>query len=313
MSIARKYSLAAVQLDTGSDVLISGITTQGLSTNTQVDQEPTSGEVYNRWLSITGMDPNGRFATYHLATALASIGLGGLSIGSLATGLALWLQKHLEGGSRTAGANHRKYLMTEGIVIPRTLSVAHGPNQHATVTYEIIPTWDGINDPIQIFESQNLPTAEADDERFALGPMTIGNKSLAQFRSFEIDFAINAVAEGGDSDIFPTYISIESIMPVLRFRGIDPEWMKSTNIPLAGLACTHANTILYLRKRADAGTFELDGVAEHIKLTADGLAHIEEAVDATGSGATETSLVLPLRWDGTGNAPLTINTASAIT
>ncbi len=309
MSIARKYSLAAVQLDTGSDVLISGIVSQGLSLDSQIGQEPTSGEVYNRWLSLTGQAPGAQFSTYHLATAINAISLG-LSIGSLATGLKLWLQKHVEGGGRAGAASHRSHLATEGIIAPETLSVQHGPNQHATMAYKVVTTYDGSNDPWQLADSQTMPTAEADDERFTLGPMQIGNKSLTQFRQLDIAFNVNVVTEGGDGDIWPTFASIESVMPVLTFKGIDPEWWKSSNIPMTGLACTHANTILYLRKRAYGGTFVANGVAEHIKLTAAGLAHVD-GFDATGSGAAECSLVLPCRYDGS-NVPITAAVASTI-
>lgn len=310
MSIARKYSLYAVQLADTVPVLISGITTQGLQTGSEVEQEATSGEVYARFAALTAQNPTGRFATYHLATALANIGLAGLSIAGLANGLNLFEQKHAAGGTRAGAASHRKQNLTEGIIVPRTLTCTHGPNQSASITYEVIATWDGSNDPVTITESVSLPGAEADDERFALGPMSIGAISLPQIRQFEIDFGINAVAER-DGDVWPTFVSIETIMPRITLRGIDPEWFKSTNIPLAGKPGTHANTILYLRKRADGGTFVANGTAQHIKFTAAGLAYIDDAFEATGSGAGESSLVMPLRYDGT-NAPLTFNTASAI-
>lgn len=314
MSIARKYSLYAVQLADTVPVLISGLTTQGLQTGSQVDQEATSGEIYARFHALTAQNPTGRFATYHLATALAEIGLAGRSIAGLANGLNIYMQKHAEGGTRAGTLSHRKYNFSKGLIVPRTLTCSYGPNQHASISYEVIATHDGTNDPFTITESQTLPTAEADDERFALGPMTVGGVAIPQMRQFEIDFGLNAVAEGGGGervDIWPTYVSIETIMSRITLRGIDPEWLKSTNIPLAGKAATHANSIMYLRKRADGGTLVADNLAQHMKFTAAGLAFIDDAFDATGSGAAESSLVLPLRYDGV-NAPLTINTASTI-
>lgn len=311
MAVTNKYSLYAVQLDDTADVLISGITTQGLVTQSATDQEVTT-EVYSRWYALTGQNPQGRFGTYHLATALANFPLTGLSIAGLATGLALWLQKHKDEASREATLKHRKYLMTAGMVIPQALTVAHGAGQSAIGTFQVLPTYDGSNDPFQISDLQTLPTAEADDERFAIGPVQIGSKSLSHFRSVDIDFGINAPAESADGDVWPTFIAIESVNPRITFRGIDPEWLKSTNVPLVGLTCTHANTIFYLRKRAIGGTFVVNGTAEHIKFTAAGLAYVEEVFDATGQGASETNLVLPCSYDGT-NAPLVINTASAIT
>lgn len=312
MTVTKKYSLSAVNLNDTSDVLISGITSQGLQPNSQVDREITSGEVYPRWYGISAQNPTAQFTTFHLATALANIGLQGLKISTLATGLELWLQKHLDESTREGTLKHRRFTLTKGMVVPRRLTVSHGPGQHASITYEIIATYDGANEPFTITDDLTLPVAEADDERFAIGKMTIGGKLLAHFQQFEIDFGITAVTVSADSDIWPTFVSVESIAPVITARGIDPEWLKSSNIPLAGLVCTHANTIMHLRKRVIGGSFVIDATAEHVKLTGAGLAHIDNAFDASGQDAAETSLVLPLVYDGT-NDPLTIDTASAIT
>ena len=312
MTVTNKYSLYGINLNDAADVFIGGLTTLGLEPNSQVDQEITN-DVYAKWYGLSGQAPVGSFATFHVATALANIGLEGLAIGGLATGLEMWLQKHLSESTREGATKHRQFTMTAGLVVPRTLTVGHGPGQHASVAYEIISTWDGTNDPFTITDLQSLPTAEPDDERFALASDgTIGAKSLTHFRQLEIDFGINVVTEGADGDLWPTFCSIESITPTITLRGIDPEWLKAANVPLAGLACTHANTAIYLRKRAIGGTFVIDGTAEHIKMTAAGLAHVVTAADASVQAASETSLVIPLYGDGS-NAPLTIDTASAIT
>lgn len=310
MAITNKYSLYGINLNDAVDVFIGGISTQGLEPNSQVDQEITN-DVYPKWYGLSGQEPAGSFATFHLATALANVGLTGLKISSLATGLEQWLQKHLDESTREATLKHRKFTMTAGLVVPRTLTVSHGPGQHASLTCEIIVIYDGANDPFTITDDQTLPSAEPDDERFTLGPITIGGKSLAHFRQLEIDFGINVVTESGDGDIWPTFCSIESIAPTITARGIDPEWMKAANVPLAGLACTHANTSLYLRKRAIGGSFVINATTEHVKFTGAGLAHISTAMDASGQGASETSLTIPLIGDGT-NAPLTVNPAIAI-
>lgn len=314
MAVTAKYSLAAVQLDTTVDVMIRGITTQALSIESAVDQEPTSGEIYNRWLALTAQSFNGRFATFHVGTAFSAIGLGGLSISSLVTGLSLWLQQHALGGSRAGTLSHRKYNITRGIVFPRTLTCSHGQNQHASISYEIVPVYDGAVSPFTITPDLTMPAAEVNDvpgERFALGSMTIGGKLLSHIRQFEIDYGIKVVAESADGNPWPTFVSIETITPRITLRGIDPGWLADAVVPLTGLACTHANTIMYLRKRLSGDSFVPDGTAEHIKFTAAGLAHVQQAFDASGAGAAETSLVIPLRFDGT-YAPVTF-ALSAIT
>jgi len=310
MSVTKKYSLYAVQLDTGADVLISGILSQNLGLGAEVDQEPTSGEVYPRWSSLTGLAPDGRFSTYHLATALGAIGATGLNIASLATGLVFWLQQHAVGSTRAGVLSHRKVLLREGIVFPTTLSCSGGPNQHAQIGYQVIPTWDGTNEILEVTDGVTLPTAEPDDERFALGPITLGAKTIDHVDSLEVDFGINAVRESKDGDLRPTYVSIETVLSSIRLRGIDPTWLAAAKIPVTGLACTFANSAIYLRKRLIGGSFVPDVTAEHLKLVPVGMALIDDAFQASGSGAAETSLVLPLRYDGT-NLPLSIS-ASAL-
>jgi len=309
MPITKKYSLSAVEIADTEPILLSGITSQGLGTNSEVDVEATSAEPYPRWYALTGQNPGGRFATYHLATALAAIGLTGLDISAQANGLNLWLQKHAAGGTRAGAASHNKYNFTEGMLVLGNLSCAFGGN--AVLTCRILSNYDGLNAPFTVTASQSLPTAEEDDERFTLGPVTIETEVLTQIRQFDIEFGLKIEQEAGDSDLFPTFISIETITPTLTLRGIDPDWLGAEVIPLLGKDTTHANTAIYLRKRSATG-FVIDETAEHIKLTAAGLAYIDTVFDAQGQGAAESSLVLPMRWDGT-NLPLAINTASAIT
>lgn len=307
MTVATKHGLYGVEIDA---TLIGGITNLGTRTGEEVRNEPTSGEIYARFQSLVAQKPGAEFTTLNIAAALDACGLTGVDIGGLAAGLNLYAQKHVEGGTRAGAASHRKYTIKDGILVPRVLSVDHQGD--ATLRYEAVAIYDGANDPIVIADSQSLPGGLTDAQRFTIGPVTIESVSLAQVRRFELDFGLQVVSEGADSDIWDTFISIESIQPQITLRGIDVEWLKSTNIPLLGKAVTHTNTAIYLRKRAAGGTFVADGTAEHIKFTAAGLATIDTPFEADGNDAGETSLTLPLKYDGV-NVPLVINTTSAIT
>jgi hypothetical protein len=113
--------------------------------------------------------------------------------------------------------------------------------------------------------SQSLPAGITDAERFTLGPTTLESEALTGITNFNLDFGITARSEGADSDIWDTIVTIEQILGVLTLRGKDPSWFGAGVIPLAGLAVTHANTAVYLRKRAAGGSFVADLTAEHIK------------------------------------------------
>ena len=184
----------------------------------------------------------------------------------------------------------------------------------AVLNYDAIITYDGINDPIVINESVTLPTAPNDDERFTLGKWTIGGIVIDQIRSMDLEFGISVQTEGADSDIWETHANISRISPSIRLRGINLNWLRSAataKIPLLGQAAIHTDTTGYLRKRKDGGTFELDGNAVHIKMTAAGYARIDTGMDASGDSSAECSLVLDTIYDGT-NAPIVFDTSASI-
>jgi hypothetical protein len=308
MTVSRMHGIYAVKLGT---TVIGATSKRGVRTGVEVRQEATSGEVYSRFQSIYAINPMADFATRQLAVALGACGLTGTALTSGAPFL-LYSQKHTEGGTRTAGGNHRLWTINEGIIIPRRLTVEHQGD--AVLEYEVLATYDGANEPVTISESQSLPSV-TDAERFTIGSVSLHDGSsaysLPQVRRLQIDFGVQAEQVGADSDIYPTSSRIIEINPSITLSGIDSEWWKSTVIPLTGRNITHASTKIYLRKRSAGGTFVADGTSEHIKFTAAGVAHVE-GFDGSGNNLDEVTVTLPCRYDGT-NAPITVNTASAIT
>lgn len=307
MGVATKHSLYAVEA--GSS-LIGGISDDNLALNPDVRAEALSGEVYARFIALYGMNPEGSFTTRAIAAALNIAGILGKDIGTLAGGLNLYGHQHAPGGTRTAGATHLKYNVLQGLLIPVSLSVAHQGD--ATLNCRIVVIHDGsANDPIIKTGSVALPAGIVDNEAFTLGKSTVGSFLIGQKTSMEINFGINVKTEASDSDIFPTFISIENVGPSLTINTTDLDIMNAAKIPQTGLVCTHANTIIHLRKRLAGGTFVADGTAEHIKFTADGIATVSEPRNASNADPAGATISLPLRYDGT-NAPLTVDTASVI-
>jgi len=308
MPFTNAYGLYGVSV---GSTLLGGITNAALNTGTEVRGEASSGELYPRIKSTVAQKPSASWSTRSIAAALSAVPLLGMKIADLTGGLKLYAQKHEAGGTRVAGAAHKQFQVLKGLIFHGNLSAEHQGD--AVINSTALITWDGTNNPIIPSESVTPPTGLTDSERFGLGPVTINGVALSAVRSMELALGINAVTEGADGEIWDRFSSIRTIAPVLTLRGIDPDWFKTTGaIPLIGGPGAHADTILYLRKRADGGTFVADGTAEHIRMTAAGLAFIETPMEVAGSDSSELSLVMPLQFDGT-NAPVTINTASAIT
>ncbi len=300
-----RYGVHTAQV--GNDVL--RLTAGAVTTGTEVRAEPTAGEVYARHVSMIGQRPGATFSGLSIADMLAVVGLSGVNIANLSGGLKVWAGKWADGSTRAAGSVHRKYTINKGLLHLGTLSCEHRGD--AKLDLAALATWDTSNDPVVIGDSQPLPALPG-EERFTLGPITLESISLGGLKSLSIDFAVTAETEGSGSSKWDTQSSIATIIPIITLRGIDIEWLKSTNIPLEGKAATHANTKIYLRKYADGNSYVADDVAEHVKFTAAGLAYIDTALDVSGNDTGETSLVMVCKNDGS-NDPIVIDTAATIT
>lgn len=310
MTVSRVHTRYLVQVDWENPsvpVSIGAITQQQLRSEAEIRSEAQSGEIYRRFMSLVGRRATARFGTHQLAIALDECAQTGHIIEE--GGVNFFAQKYTEGSTPTAGANHRKYNIQEGVMVPRTLTCDHQGD--AELIYECFATYDGTNAPIKETDSSALPAAIADAERFTIGPVTLETVTIDHIRRIEIDFGLSLLLVGADSDQYDTFCCVRGIAPSITLRGIDIEWLKAANIPWAGKAITHANTTIYLRKR-DIDDFVADNVAEHIKFTADGLAVVETIMEEGGDEPAECSITLPLRYDGT-NVPIVIDTSIAIT
>ncbi len=284
---------------------ISGITQANVVLGTQLRDDATSGEVFNRFQAIQKQVPGATFTTYQIKTLLDVIGLDGFNIGAVA-GLSIYGVSHELGATRKSGSVNAKYAIPDGILFAARLSAADGGD--ATVAAECAVLHDGsANDPV-IPTFNNAALTLTDAERFTLGPVTLENVVFNQITGIDIDFGISVVRRPAGSEIHDTFASIETIRPVITIRGTLVTWFGDSFIPHEGLAVSTANTTIYLKKRAEGGTYVANGTSEHIQFKATGLATIQQAFDDSG----EVIITMPCRYDGT-NDPITVDTAIAIT
>lgn len=303
MSVPGKHGLYGLTINATH---LGGITNQAINTGSELVGEPTSGGVYPSFVSLVTQNPGINTTTHAIAAALGLVGVAGAAIAG--AGVSAYAYAHAAGATRGGASLHKKYTFNAGMQVLRTLSCEHGKD--AQLTLDTLGIYDGTHDPIVLAELQSVPTL-TDLERFTLGPITIGGIALTGVRRVEIDFGVSAAVEGSDGDVWPTFVSIDTIKPMITIRGIDPHWLKDTGgFLLEGGAATHANTAIYLRKRAIGGTFVADATAEHVLLTACGMAVVDTPFDAGGE-AGETELKLTCYHDGT-NIPIIIDTTAAL-
>jgi hypothetical protein len=290
--------------------LIGGITAHRIDPGLEMIGEAASDAVHASIVSLAGGAPSITCSTKSVLVALdAGIDLGGVDLA--ASSAILYAQKRLQGGTRAGTLAHRSFTAAVGLIIPRTLSVDHQGD--AVLSFDVIPvSADGSTVGIALAETVTLPTGADEDDRFTIGPITLGAVTIDQVKSWSLDYGVNALVEGGDSDLYPTHVSISNEHPVLTIRSSKTEhWKESGAIPSGGLACTHANSSIYLRKRASSGSYIADGTTSHIKFTVDGLAVITD-LDGTTGQRQDVGIRVRLRNDGS-NAPIVTSTGVAIT
>jgi len=304
--ISERYSLYAVAAGVSQ---LGGITQQSLKLGTEVRGEASSAEPYVRFQSVVAQKPSASFTTRHITTALGLCGPLGVSIGTLIGGLKLYAQKWVEGGTRASGSIHRSFTMLKGLLVPTTLSAQHRGD--ATIGYNAHIIYDGLNSPVVVSDVAALAAISSDAERFALGPFGIEGVCSGQLTDLSVNFGLNVETLGSESMVWDTFSGITSIQPSITLKGNRITWFGGSAIPLAGKAVTHAGSYFFLRKRAAGASFVADVTTQHLKVACAGLAHIDDAMTASGTGAAECSITIPLKFDGT-NSPLVISTGVAI-
>ena len=311
------YKIFSVSLDSDEQaataIEIPDCVNMSMSNNPQLERIITAGETQPKHVSLVSQKATASFDTYALPTTLAEIGASFQDILTAGAnpGVVFFLQKFDAAGNVSAGSVHRSLTISSGVVVPRRLTCDH--QGHAMLSVDVVIVKESANNAIVIADNVAMPTLANQGLRWTLDGMTVGGVALTDYTSMEIDFGNTVETRGTQSDVWDAYVEVRTHAPTITLTGIDPAWFATAAVPIDGLACTIANTILYLRKRAVDGTgFVIDGTAEHVKITAGGVATIQNPVTGSAQAFTESSIVITCMELG-GNNPLIFNTASAIT
>lgn len=249
--------------------------------------------------------------TWAIQTILDETGLTGMPIKTaINPGVTTYLQKFDDEGDPAAGAVHRSLNFLQGIVVPLGISI---DNQgHASLRFTILGMQKTTNAPVVISDVAALPTITITSARWTLGKITIAGTVLPKKTGLEISFGNTIETMATDSDVYDTLVSIRTHEPSFTVTGVDPTWLSSV-VALDGTACTHANTSVYLRKRAADGiNFVADITAEHLKFTLDGIAVPTKAYGADGRTIVDNGILVTGKKDGSGNNPM-VYAVAAIT
>lgn len=290
---------------------IGGVVSQAFTNAPTMQTEPTAGSIYPVQTSIQEIKAGFRFTAHNVSAALAVLGFLGVPL-SAQVPAELFEIQYGDDGFIVAGANHRKVTFSTGRAIWRTISVAN--RQDAQIEIEVFGlSPDGSANPAVFAEGVAAPAA-VDDARHTIASATLGGIAMGCVTDLRIESGLTITPEGCKSDIFDTRMGVQSVVPKIMVTTLATQLVGSAagKINLQGIAATHANTSIKLRKRVNkTGTFVADATAEHIAITADGMVVPIQPFQSSNNADGTSQFELTATFDGT-NAPFLINAASAL-
>lgn len=320
MTLFTPYALRFQNSAMSAATLLSAISAQSVVTGTEVMSDVDAGSPYPQHVAINAQKPSATATTKDIAGGLDLLGVEGwpISATSVRPGLDFFqLAIDPSTGRPYTTAVHRRINIQRGIFVPTTLSVEHqGDATLSAAAFAIADPADTAaigKLPLNSFASQALPTGLGGGSRHTLGTVEVGGVTLDCQIRLEINFGITVTTEGCSSDLHDASLFIQSAQPTISITGKNlAKYVASGGIPLAGVAGTHLNTKIVLRKRSQtAAGFVADATAEHILITAAGMAYWDQVHSASGNGRIEDVLRITCRHDGT-NTPLVVDTTYAI-
>ena len=263
--------------------VVGGITEQSIDTGAEVNSEVTAGGTAPQFGELATVATGGQFTGHDVAALLGELGSRGLCItGGADVGFGLWTLLKNDCGTIASGSVHRKMIIPNGLIVPRTLTVSQG--QRASLSCEVFGIYDGTNDPIIVTASVAAPTGLTDLIGYHLGPTTVGGVELTKITQISMDFGIDVQQEYDDGESFPRSLHIGKVQPTMTITTHDVEKFGTGagKIPLRGLFGTHANTHTVLRKR-DIGTAAFVTGANQAKFSMGGMVTARQVASASGN------------------------------
>lgn len=302
MAVANEFVLHGIA---NNSTFISQITNARPSPKLETMLASGSGVPFPTFVGNMRQMPEKRFETTQLVSVL---GAAGMTMGDWSgNATSLYYRRVTPFGTRDAlatASGQKLQASIAGLVVHR---VSARQNGLATADCCLYLPYDGTNAPIAVTSSVAVSGTPSSSQQFTLGPVFINGSQINGISDVAIDFGQQLIQTASDGELYPTFLAVGQVQPVVTFRGVDFSW---ASLGLNGSSISSLS--VYLRAINSTGRVA-NGTAAHIKFSATaGLAYIDE-ISGGGNDSSQTACrVAPVSSDGT-SLPLVVNTASAIT
>jgi len=303
----------------GGTQILGGVSQGTLNNNPEVVQEFVDGNPFPSLVTCRSFAQEAVFTTMNVDTALNLIGLG---VNCLEPGNTIDLYYGQIDSCNTSfipGAVHKRFTIGSGTELGGMIYFQNLNTDHrgdAQYSFQILPQFDGTNNPITITNNEALPVGAIDNQnRFSLGPLSVGNFEVIGKKSVNIEGGISIDRDAADSEVFDEFFSVEQAANKMTVSGILDNWFDTAaEIGLNGKTALHTDSRFVLRKRDrdDQAGYFAPAEAEHIVITISGKAVPTTIAEHSDTNKATQGFDIYGQHDGT-NVPLVALTGQTYT
>lgn len=247
------------------------------------------------------------FSTRDIGTIIGSVPENGLNLTADTT--TYFKLATATGAAARAASSHAKIVVAEGVLFWTTIRLPH--NGGGTIDCVLAARYDGTNEPFVYTGSLALSGNLTDALHFGAGPVALNGAAIPGVQEIEIASGARLVEHGGETEQWPTALTIEETAPQITVR--TKEAVNWPTVGFDGVALNGSSGLTcYARKFANVGRVA-DVTAGHLKFVGANGTAIPISTSGDGSSVLVDEFRCDLISPDDSTAPLAMTNGSAIT
>jgi len=187
------------------------------------------GSVSPTFVAVGQQAPRITMETTKVGTVLTAIAAAGSTISSPSALFSTTLRKRVAGGRLSVTTDNVSLSCTDGIIVPRRLSIPHVPP--ASLSFEVIPiTSNQANAPITLAVNAAAPTPDDVSEIYCVGDVDLGATEIDGVMDIEIDFGIAERVLMSDGNVWPSQVCIVRQAPTAVIRTTNADLVNTLTV-----------------------------------------------------------------------------------